>query len=222
MFEWKVEDMALLNQKGGTIINDELIYNCEYKTTREDKIDFVDSMQSGKLSYLLNLAEKFEKEKSDLPVDKYGDIKTVSFKAWIKRNDTRGAVDNSTYRRGCINLFMNRKIQNINQKGPYDVYSDYIDECFHRQLNNCKREEKAYFLAHDEYSILKQKLREQNYHTTFGVNIVFVSNGDILIKDKDKDLTREITIDELKYLLDKYAEVDALIDKITKETHIVY
>ena len=33
---------------------------------------------------------------------------------------------------------------------------------------------------------------------------------------------REITIEELKYLLSRYKELDELVEKITKETHITY
>ena len=62
MFEWKVEDMALLNQKGGVFIGKEKIYDCESKVSREDKIAFVDSFQDGKLSYLLSLIDKFKED----------------------------------------------------------------------------------------------------------------------------------------------------------------
>ena len=53
MFEWKVEDMALMNQKSGLFLGKEKIYNCESKVSREDKIAFVDSFQDGKLSYYI-------------------------------------------------------------------------------------------------------------------------------------------------------------------------
>ena len=38
----------------------------------------------------------------------------------------------------------------------------------------------------------------------------------------EKRREREITIDELKYLLSKYDELDKLVEKITKETKIKY
>ena len=50
MFEWNVEDIKLLNQKGNIIIGKEKIYNCESDVSREDKIEFVDKMRDGKLS----------------------------------------------------------------------------------------------------------------------------------------------------------------------------
>ena len=93
MFEWKVEDMALMNQKSGLFLGKEKIYNCESKVLREDKIAFVDSFQEGKLSYLLYLIDKFNEDYDSLTKTKsiFGneEVKTVSLKAWIKRTDTK-------------------------------------------------------------------------------------------------------------------------------------
>ena len=219
MFEWNVEDLKLLNQ--GSSIK-EKIYNCESDVKREDKITFVDKMQDNELSYILSLAEKFEIEKQDMPTDNWGDVKTVSLKAWIKRNDERKLIDNS-YQYGYIRFMGERNIQYINRKGAYDTYEDYVDEVFHRQLKKCEYLEYKYFLEHDEYSILKQKFRDRNYSTTFGVNIGSCSDGSIFIYDNnDSSKRRDITIEELKYLLEKYEELDELVRKITAETNIRY
>lgn len=83
MFEWKVEEQKLTKHKN--IINGKTVYACESTISREDKIAFVDSMQDGKLSYILELAEKFKQDKETLPKDKWEDVKTVSLKAWIKK-----------------------------------------------------------------------------------------------------------------------------------------
>ena len=115
MFEWKIEDMALMNERCNTYIGIEKIYNCETKLSREEKIAFVDSMQDGNLSYILNLVEKFEKEKENLTKDQYGCIKTVSLKAWIIKNDSRKLIDNH-YSYGRINFTGERNIQNIKKE----------------------------------------------------------------------------------------------------------
>lgn len=222
MFEWNVEDMKLLNQANSMIIGKERIYDCEQEVTRKDKIAFVDKMQDGKLSYILSLAEKFDKDKENMPTDNWGNVKTVSLKAWLKRNDDRKVIDN-VYRYGDIGFISGRNIQSINKKDMYDTYDDYVDEVFHRQLKACKYLEHKYFLEHDEYSILKQKFRERKYHTTFGVNIAEWSSGSIFVYDSNDDSKRrDITIEELKYLLGKYEELDKLVEKITEETNIKY
>lgn len=95
MFEWNIEAMSLLNQESNTYIGNEKIYNDENVTSREDKIAFVDKIQDGKLSYILDLTEKFEKDKGTMPTDSFGYVKTVSFKAWLKRNDNRNLIANS-------------------------------------------------------------------------------------------------------------------------------
>lgn len=220
MFEWKVEDMVLLNQKDGVFLDKEKIYDCEHKVSREDKIAFVDSLQDGKLSYILALVAKFNEERETMPKDQWGNVKTVSLKAWIKRNDDRKLLDD-TYRYGDIRIIGGRNIESIALKNGYDTYEDYVDEIFHRQLRECEKEEKRYFLEHDEYSILKKKFRDRDYHTTFGVHIITSSDGNIYIGE-DFDTKREITMDELKDLLAKYEQLDALVEKLTAETHIVY
>lgn len=223
MFKWQVEDMVLRQQKGGIFIGKEKIYDCESDVSREDKIAFVDEMQDGKLSYILALAEKFETDKDSMPKDSWGNVKTVSLKAWIKRNDDRRILDNS-YRYGDIRFLEGRNIQSINLKGSYSTYEDYVDEVFHRQLIACERMEESYFLEHDEYSILKSQFRNRKHDTTFGVRIGQWSNGKICIVNEDEGnrQEREITIEELKDLLAKYEQLDKLVEKLTEETNITF
>lgn len=150
-----------------------------------------------------------------------GDVKTVSLKSWIKRNDTRKLIDD-TYTYGKIRFIGGRSIKSVNIKSAYDTYDDYVDEVFHRQLKECENKEREYFLEHDEYSILKREFLNKKYNTTFGVNITSWSSGKVCICDDVTKEEREITIKELKYLLSRYKELDELVEKITKETHITY
>lgn len=225
MFKWKIEDLVLYNQ-AEVPRKKEKIYDCESKVSREDKITFIDSLNDGKMTYILSLLDKFDKDKESLPKDNYGYVKTVSLKAWINRNDTKyeqKIIDNwynygKLYFMGC-----ERYITSYNRKNSYDTYNDIVDEIFHRQLKECEKEERKYFLEHDEYSILKEEFRNKKYVTTFGVNIADWSDGRLCIIDGDDGKNeREITIDELKELLDKYRQLDKLVEKLTSETHIVY
>ncbi len=84
MFEWKVEDMALMNEKSNIYIGNEKIYNAENKLSREEKIEFLDKMNDDKISYMLKLADKFQEDKDKLSKDEYGYYKNVSLRAWLK------------------------------------------------------------------------------------------------------------------------------------------
>lgn len=227
MFTWKVEEMALMNERNKDA-GKEKNYACESQVSREDKIEFVDRMQDGKLSYILALIDKFNEDKTTLPKDKWGAVKTVSLIAWIKRNDTKydRPIIDIMYNYGRYYLLgMHRYIMH-QYKGTYDTHNDLVDEAFHRQLKECKQQEEKYFLEHDEYSVLKERFRKKKYNTTFGVHIATCSDGNIYIYEGSDGFydsaKREITIDELKYMLVKYDELDQLVAKITAETNIVF
>ena len=152
MFEWKVEEMRLLNDESAEKVKGRRIYSFESEILREDKIKFVDSMNDGKLSYILALVEKFESERENLAQDNCGYVKTASLKAWLKRNDNQGLIDDK-YDYGTIR-FMGvggRNIQYIDMMDRWNIFEDYIDEVFNRQLYECERLEEKYFLEHDEY-----------------------------------------------------------------------
>lgn len=231
MFEWKVEEMALMNSKKSEYLGfhrgNATLFDCESSLSKEDKISFIDSMQDGKMSYLLSLIEKFNTDKESLPKKEsmFGEteVKTTSLKAWVKRNDTKYSqkLIDDWHKYGKYNLLgCERNIQR-NRKGDYDYYEDLVDEVFRRQLIECENAEQKYFREHDEYSILKKKFEEKHrqYGTTFGVSIVAGSRG---VHVGDFDNSRDITIEELKELLEKYEQLDALVEKLTSETHIVY
>lgn len=231
MFEWKVEEMVLMNNHHNVYASRSrrktIIYDCEDSISREDKIAFVDNKTDGKLSYLLSLIEKFNTDKENLSKkdSMFGEpeVKTISLKAWIKRNDTKYSqkVIDDWYKYGKYNILgCERNIQS-NTRETYDYYEDLVDEVFHRQLIKCEKEEQKYFYEHDKYSILKKKFEEkrQQYGTTFGVGIVTGSCG---ISVGDFEDHRDITIEELEQLLSKYDQLDAFVEKLSKETNIVY
>lgn len=224
MFNWKVEDLFLMNDVYK--IGSNKYYYCESTVYREDKINFVDSNTNGKLSYILNLIDKFNIDKHSLPkiASVFGDdeVKTVSLKAWIKRNDTKGVIDNK-YNYGSFNLLGCQRYIQANKKLYYDVYADLVDEVFRRQLIKCEEQERKYFVTHDEYSILKTTLREyiDRYRTSFNVNIMTSSDGNIYIHDSDNyNVKRPITINELTILIDKYKQLDEFINNIINDIHI--
>lgn len=224
MFEWKVEDMALMNAPS-YMVGRERIFAVESSTSREDKIAFVDSMTDGRLSYLLDLISKFEAEKDSLPKDQFGVVKTNSLKAWMKKNDTKyeERILDKWWQYGSYNFLNVRRNIKTNRKGPYEHYDDLVDECFHRQLFNLVEKERNYFREHDEYEILKKKVNDytDTYRMTFGADLSFCSNGRIKVlgeNNKERDITKE----ELLCLIENYEKLDAFVQQLSESTHISY
>jgi hypothetical protein len=226
MFEWKVEDMTLMNERGRIIIGSERIYGAESKASREEKILFVDSFNECKLSYLLGLIDKFNEDSKTMPKDSYGNVKTVSLKAWIGRNDTKypRPILATDYHHGQYYLLGCKRNILYNHKGQFDFYDDLVDELFHRQLKKCEEMERAYFAEHDELSILRKAFMEkyEKYNTTFGVQIAICSNNVLKVLGEEPRQERELTIDEIKKLIGKYEQIEALVAKLTAETTIEY
>lgn len=222
MFTWKVEELKLYKECGGNAQSH--IFKCEAETSHEDKIAFVDSLADGELSYALDLINKLQQDKDTLALDEFNDIKTVSLIAWVKRNDTKyqKPIVDICCNYGMIKIFgVARYIQKDIVK-KWNIYDDYVDEVFHNALVHCCFErELRYFLTHDDYSVLKERIRNRGFKSTFGVKLTDYYTGDMVIEDEDGN-ERPITIDELIYLDAKCAQVQALIEKITTETNITY
>lgn len=225
MFEWNVEELALraTNRKDKWGKGHHKIFPCEETLSREDKIEFVDRMNNGALSNILALAEKWNIEKVGLPKTQFGSVNANSVKKWIRINDTCKVLksDDITYY-----LLGYTGSLNSNNTGHFSCWEDVVDELFHRQLSECLNAETTYFRAHDEYEILKTKLREyeHRHNTNFGVSLSFCSDGKILVYADSTNYKpdREITIEELKILIDKYERLEAYIAELTAETHITY
>lgn len=221
MFNWKVEEMKLMNDKGRGYGDNNKNYVCENKLTLEEKIEFVDKMQGGKLSYILNLIDKFnkDKEKGILKLDSQDRVKTVSLKAWIKKNDIayeRNVINYDYYYGRICLLEVTGYIQTINKE-------TFIKNVFNAQLKKLEQEEYRWFLAHDEYSILYNKLEEyiDKYSTTFGLRVITGSNI-TLCKNEDDWEGRKFTIEELKTLISYYEKLEDFITQLSKEINIKY
>lgn len=224
MFEWKVEDMALMNEKSNIYINGEKIYSDENKVSRKEKIEFLDKMNDDKISYMLKLADKFQEDKDKLSKDEYGFYKDASLRAWLKKNDYRGIIDTSKTLIGSITLvgydsfsYGRRNIQNINLQARDDCRKDYVDELFHRQLKICEKQEEQYFNEHDEYKILSRKVSEYmyKYDTSFD-KAIWKRGNRLFFKDNEGYCERDLTMDELKVLEAAFEKLKDTMDEITK------
>lgn len=218
-FAWEIEKLVLLNK------SEEEIQNIVRTTSKEEKISFVDSLQEGKLSKILQAEEKYNRdiENGTIKTDATGYPKVVSLKAWIKRNWYDDIISNyvnsiwTTIGRTQNILNCERHIVRLNMKTGYDKFDNFIDELFYRQLKQCILLEKNYFREHDEYTILEEKLmfNMEKYNTNFGLELSWGTKGVKLWYDDDN--SRKLTIDEMKILIDKYEGLDDMIKNISKD-----
>ena len=75
-----------------------------------------------------------------------------------------------------------------------------------------------------EYEALKVALREMSdkYSSGLGVNLAFSSDGNVYIYDENWNKKRRITPDECELLLNKYKQLEDLIEKLTHEVSITF
>lgn len=218
MFEWKVEELKLWRENKACGDNHRL-FSCEHTTSREDKIAFIDTMTDDRLSYFLELKDKFDKDKPNLPKDTWGSVKTVSLKAWLKKNDTRHIVY-TTYNYGEVHICGTTTNIQSSSPFPYSMHNDLVDKLFHRQLLECAKLEYEYFKTHDDYEKLKVLLTEmvEKHNTTFGVQLL-ISSDEISVGDYEN--SRPITNEEIKELLNCFEQLENCISKLSQKIYIL-
>lgn len=220
MYNWNVEDMKLRNSQPRNRDLRYIDFGDMWTTSREDKIEFLDRMNDGKVSYLLNLADKFRDDEPNMKRDTWNNVRTQSLIAWLKRNDDRKLIDRD-YKHGKIYILgCERWIQHGFTKDGYDRYDDFVDELFYRQLKQCLQKEDQYFKETDSYEIMKSTIRtySEKYGTTFGMNLGFVSNGQIIIRNDNVDKRFrdvEITAKQCQILIDAYQDLESEIHRLT-------
>lgn len=135
-FVWKLEEMVLLNKSEYELIN--IVEN----TSKETKVNFINEMNDNKLNRILEADKKWHEDmKNDVIKKDYADRpKSVSYKAWIKRNGYLNIVSdfvNGGWEDtiGEIKLLgCNRRLGYLEYIGKYDTFDSLIDELFYRQL----------------------------------------------------------------------------------------
>lgn len=206
-FTWNVEECKLMkeSEKKPKL----KCFAADGETSREDKIAFIDSQTDGLMTALLNLYEKFQAEADKLKRDKWGSIKKNSLVAWMRRNTKDGKIRFSEYSGELYSLYgSERRIDNLMVKRTWDFYDDIVDEMFHRLLQRCLKEERAWFAKHDEYSVLSRKLIDSPYMPLLGISYWWGTDG-IGVKDENGKSVK-FTLEELRFLsgkCDKLAEI---------------
>ena len=214
-YVWNVENYKLMNERDNAGKFWKGIFNDTYTTNRDDMVKFVDKYCEGKLTRILMASEKFNTEKEKLPKDSYGDVKTVSLIAWIKRNNFNDIID-TTYHYGEFYLFgMKRKFWEINEKRFYDHFDNIIDEAFNRTLTFLLTEERDYFANNDPYAI-KFKEVKNNPFTGYVVDYGYSSDGKMWVTNKDGS-KKYLGVEEFDKILEAANKIKTYADKIKKE-----
>ena len=239
MFEWKIDDYKLY--KEAKEYNFELcmlrIFSIENETSEKDKIDFVDNLTDGMLSYILNLANAFDKDSAGMRKDKSGNVYRNSLLAWLKKNDKRNVMITTTFGFGSVDTeklndgkfyFPKWYIGNINGKtyasGATHNERSYADLVFHYVLKDfCKKEIEHFESRSDYYDILTRDAKTVlNRYGAFGSNLCVSSDGTISVYKNDPyKEQRKLTVKELKSLVAKGYEAQKVIKELSKE-HIEY
>lgn len=195
------------------------MFACENSSSITDMIAFVDGVLDNQLTYILQLGQKFENDSKSLPKDRYGNVRTQSLKAWIKRNDTRNMLE-TEYRCGKINWRFGGFIYTVYAG---NTYVDFVKEVFHKTLCLCAEAEQKYEREHNEYytysKVLSEKMRK--YGTAFGVLLCEV-NGVVYLSDTQNKKYRQLSMEEIKSLLAAYEKLDNEIKQIEYSISIKY
>lgn len=203
MFLWRMEELKLFAEdklRSG----EKSIFPCETTIKREDKIAFVDNFHDNKLSYLLVLLNDYSSQKNILAHDKYGCVWTGSLKKWLKEHDARGLVDRTLWH-GAYELVSCRRFLQLELPGPGDIYADFVDEVFHRQLLLCLEKEKNYFYEHDPFTIMKKELKVLYYDCVKAISFpLIISENDNVYIPILNSIKLDITYPEGVELIEKY------------------
>ena len=194
-----------------------IVFQIEDELSVNEKIDFIDEVENGVATYLLNIFNKWENEYDGLKKEASGRVKTVSKKAWIRRNDSRGII-NFKYDVGTYWLFGSEydDMSLICPNYKYNIDRLYtgkhiVNQWFHDLCNKLYTKESDYFKSIDPFSIKVEKIKE--YAELFGCmnnriieNIYF--NG-----------IADVAEEALDAILDGYSNLEFHYNRISKEVN---
>jgi len=227
MQNYKKEEMKFLNMNRTDIyvsnpnnINGYQVFKIEKEFTLEEKISFIDKMEDGIASYLIALIEKWEMEKDELPQSS-GSPKTVSKKAWIKRNDTRNIIDND-YKIGRYHV-LRTAFSNMTLTCPTTEYGHsyaftgqhVAHQWFHDLCNKLHYQEQEYFKSIDPKSIMLNEVEEMG--DKFGTCFNNKELNDIVWNRKI-----DVEMKNLQLYLDAYKKLEDTMTNIERELNEIH
>lgn len=220
---YKIEELTFFHMKKRKIWVDNpyannrmSIYDIEKTLSEEEKLAFIDELKEGLGTYVLKILKKWESEKDSLPKNQFGSPKTVSKKAWIKRNDPHKIID-IDYKIGTYYLFKT-KFKELSTICPstasgYSMHytgESIVHQWFHDLCEELYFKEKRYFEEHDTKEIKIAKVK--NLGNRYGIVFNNKNLNDIIWNGK-KDVTEE----ELDAFTAAYEELEQKIHEISSK-----
>lgn len=165
MFNWNVEDMKLLTMARVGEGYDKA-FACESEVSIEDKFEFVDRMQDGKLTYFYDMVKNFGEAIPSMKKDGNGKPTDYAKKAWVRKNDSKELICRTTdsYNNyGDFNLLgckLNLFTYHISFERTRKTFKEIvINKLFHNQLKMCKDMEHDHFYDQNETGQLLDELK---------------------------------------------------------------
>jgi len=212
------EDLKFYNMKKVSIGYEKKVFQIETEISEEEKIKIMDEVENGMASYMLNILTKWGEEKDSLPKATYGRIKTVSKKAWIKRNDDKKIITND-YKIGRYFLFGTEfkemsLICPTTNYGYEMIYTDknVINQWFHDFCQKLYLEEKKYFESINPFEIKLKKIQE--YANQYGI----LDNQKINdIKYTNTGYKYVVIDEELNIIIEVYEKIEKYYESIIND-----
>lgn len=226
MFRWNKEELRFKNIKAepfGTLRK--AFEDFATSVSYQDKFEFLDMGHDYKLTEIKRIVDLYRASRDDLKYDSYGSVKTVSLKAWIKRNDTTHIFDieySVGRTKGFYPAAYLQDLALVNDiKGVGDRFENWVNNLFVETCYKLRTEEINYFNATDPYEVAKSALRRysERYSTTFNKHLGFCSDGNIFVYEDSEceDVKKHtISINEISEMLEKYQLLEK-VDKLLTE-----
>jgi hypothetical protein len=217
-----VEDLGFLNMKKCRVVKSRPafgkmeIYEVEKEISLEDKIKIIDIFEENTATYLLDIITKWNKEEKSMPKDRWDNPKTVSVKAWIKRNDIKKKIDND-YTIGSYYLF-GTKFKSLDIECPsteHNFNMEYTGEhvanqWFHDLCKKLNKKELEWFKENDPKQIKINKVKALGDSYRIGFNCKLLND---IIYNREENVTDE----QLDIFINAYEVLEKCITEQTEK-----
>lgn len=185
-------------------------------TPKETKISFINKVYNCDFKYILDLCEKYKNAINSGTIKENSGgltLNKTSVKAWLKKEDVKEYFSTDSYLFGRCKkmdfILTNRRTE-----------EDIIREKFRGALSNMYYKEVQYFNTHDVYKVEEKKyIKNTDKYGSLGLDVIISSEG-VYFGEDEKTVyvvNRKFTIDELKYLNNKYESITKYIDSLSEE-----